>query len=56
MTGFPLRRLRRLRSTAALRDMLAETALSTDDLIAPLFVREGDGVRHTHKDVQVLVQ
>ena len=45
MTGFPLRRLRRLRSTPALRDMLAETKLSTDNLIAPLFVREGDGVR-----------
>lgn len=39
--SFPERRLRRLRRTPALRRMVAETALSTDDLIAPLFVREG---------------
>ncbi|MHB1775325.1 MAG: porphobilinogen synthase [Acidimicrobiales bacterium] len=39
--GFPARRLRRLRRTAALRRMVAETRLSVDDLVAPLFVREG---------------
>jgi len=39
--SFPERRLRRLRRTPALRRMVAETALRTDDLIAPLFVREG---------------
>ncbi|MCU1452422.1 MAG: delta-aminolevulinic acid dehydratase [Acidimicrobiales bacterium] len=38
---FPQRRLRRLRRTPALRRMVAETALRPDDLIAPLFVREG---------------
>jgi len=38
---FPQRRLRRLRRTDALRRMVAETTLSADDLIAPLFVREG---------------
>jgi len=38
---FPARRMRRLRRTAALRRMVAETALSVDDLVAPLFVREG---------------
>jgi porphobilinogen synthase len=38
---FPQRRLRRLRRTPALRRLVAETALSVDDLIAPLFVREG---------------
>jgi len=38
---FPQRRLRRLRRTPALRRMVAETRLSVDDLIAPLFVREG---------------
>ncbi len=37
---FPARRLRRLRRTAALRRLVAETRLSTDDLVAPLFVRE----------------
>ncbi len=39
--SFPERRLRRLRRTPALRRLVAETRLSTDDLIAPLFVREG---------------
>lgn len=38
---FPQRRLRRLRRTPALRRLVAETHLHTDDLIAPLFVREG---------------
>jgi porphobilinogen synthase len=37
---FPQRRLRRLRRTDALRRLVAETRLSPDDLIAPLFVRE----------------
>jgi porphobilinogen synthase len=37
----PTRRPRRLRRTAALRRLVAETRLSVDDLVAPLFVREG---------------
>lgn len=39
--SFPQQRLRRLRSTAAIRDLVAETRLGVDDLVAPLFVREG---------------
>jgi porphobilinogen synthase len=39
--GFPARRLRRLRRTPALRRLVAETSLGVDDLVAPLFVREG---------------
>jgi porphobilinogen synthase len=39
--SFPQRRMRRLRRTPALRRMVAETTVSVDDLIAPLFVREG---------------
>ncbi|MCD9624816.1 porphobilinogen synthase [Rhabdothermincola salaria] len=39
--SFPQRRLRRLRRTPALRRLVAETHVSVDDLIAPLFVREG---------------
>jgi porphobilinogen synthase len=39
--SFPQRRLRRLRRTEALRRLVAETRLTPDDLIAPLFVREG---------------
>lgn len=38
---FPQRRLRRLRRAPALRRMVAETVLTPNDLIAPLFVREG---------------
>jgi porphobilinogen synthase len=39
--SFPQRRLRRLRRTPALRRLVAETTLSVDDLIVPLFVRQG---------------
>ncbi|HVF74191.1 MAG TPA: porphobilinogen synthase [Acidimicrobiales bacterium] len=39
--SFPARRLRRLRRTPALRRLVAETRLTVDDLVAPLFVREG---------------
>jgi porphobilinogen synthase len=39
--AFPQRRLRRLRRTPSLRRLVAETRLSVDDLVAPLFVREG---------------
>jgi porphobilinogen synthase len=41
--SFPERRMRRLRQTPTMRRMVAETHLSVDDLIAPLFVREGIG-------------
>jgi porphobilinogen synthase len=39
--SFPEHRMRRLRRTPTMRRMLAETRVSVDDLIAPLFVREG---------------
>ncbi|MGH9083300.1 MAG: porphobilinogen synthase [Acidimicrobiales bacterium] len=38
---YPAQRLRRLRRTEVLRRMVAETRLGIDDLMAPLFVREG---------------
>lgn len=38
---FPNHRLRRLRATPTLRRMVRETILTTDDLIAPLFVENG---------------
>lgn len=40
-SGFPAYRPRRLRGSAALRDLVAETRLGVDDVVAPLFVREG---------------
>src|SRR5688572_5526685 len=38
---YPVTRLRRLRRTPAMRRLVAETRLSVDDLVSPLFVREG---------------
>ena len=38
---FPEQRMRRLRRTPAMRRLVAETRLSVNDLVAPLFVREG---------------
>src|SRR6476659_2043106 len=38
MSSFPVTRLRRLRRTGALRDLVRETSLSVDDLVMPLFV------------------
>jgi len=39
--GFPKVRLRRLRRTPAIRDLLQETRLSVKDLVCPVFVQEG---------------
>ena len=39
--AYPTHRPRRLRSTPALRKMVAETTLQPQDMIAPLFVKEG---------------
>lgn len=41
---FPLRRMRRLRSTPAIRAMVRETMLDPGDFILPLFVRPGERV------------
>src|SRR5215211_6731455 len=43
--SFPTSRPRRLRRTAALRGLVRETAIGVDDLILPLFVAPGRGVR-----------
>jgi len=45
VTGFPTVRLRRLRRTPALRELVRETRLSPERFIAPLFVRRGTGLR-----------
>lgn len=39
--GYPATRMRRTRRTASLRRLVAETTLSADDLIYPVFVLEG---------------
>ena len=43
---FPQARPRRLRRTAALRRLVRETHLAASQLILPLFVRSGHGLRH----------
>ena len=43
--GFPVTRMRRLRRSETLRSMVRETQIAREDLILPLFVVEGSGVR-----------
>ncbi len=43
--AFPVHRLRRLRRTGNLRAMIGETRLSVDDLVYPMFICPGEGVR-----------
>ena len=43
--GFPTQRMRRLRRHPTLRRMVAETRLSVDDFVLPLFVCPGEGIR-----------
>jgi porphobilinogen synthase len=61
--SFPDRRMRRLRRTPALRRLVAEARVSVDDLVAPLFVKEGIDapqpissmpgvVQHTHESLR----
>src|SRR6476469_4677814 len=40
VNGFPLTRMRRLRSSQELRDMLQENTVTVNDLIYPIFVEE----------------
>jgi porphobilinogen synthase len=43
--AFPATRLRRLRKTGVLRELVRETTLSASDLVLPLFVQLGEGKR-----------
>jgi porphobilinogen synthase len=53
---FPLVRMRRLRRTEALRRMVRETILTPDDLIQPLFVVPGQGVKNPVKSMPGVAQ
>lgn len=44
--SFPITRLRRLRHTPVLRNLVRETILTRDDLVMPLFVCPGTGVNN----------
>jgi porphobilinogen synthase len=43
--AFPITRLRRLRRTAELRNLVSETRLTPDSFVYPMFVCPGEGVR-----------
>jgi porphobilinogen synthase len=45
VSGFPEYRARRLRRTAALRNLIRETRLDAGQLVLPVFVREGSKIR-----------
>lgn len=56
MSSFPVTRMRRLRKSAALRDLVRETELSPADLIYPLFVVPGSGIRNEVKSMPGVYQ
>ena len=43
--SFPQNRMRRLRSSPSMRRLVREARVSVDDLVYPLFVREGGGIK-----------
>ena len=43
--AFPITRMRRLRSSEALRSMLRETRLTPESLVYPMFICPGSGIR-----------
>ncbi|MCT4616370.1 MAG: porphobilinogen synthase [Marinifilaceae bacterium] len=49
--NFPTTRMRRLRYSKVVRDMIAETALSPNDLVMPLFVCPGSNVKNPIKSM-----
>lgn len=49
--SFPVTRLRRLRKTLAIRNMVRETIVNRDDLIMPYFVCPGEGVQNPIKSM-----
>lgn len=49
--AFPKIRMRRLRSSDAMRRLVRETALSVDDLVYPLFVRYGSDLKEPIKSM-----
>ncbi len=49
--GFPKIRMRRLRSSNAMRRLVRKNTLSVDDLVYPLFVRDGSGIKEPIKSM-----
>ena len=49
--GFPKNRMRRLRANPSMRRLIRQTSVSVDDLVYPLFVREGEGIKEPIKSM-----
>lgn len=49
--GFPKNRMRRLRANPSMRRLVRQTRLSLDELVYPLFVREGEGIKEPIKSM-----
>lgn len=56
MAEFPWLRLRRLRQSGALREMLSETRLTPSELVQPLFVVPGKGLREAEEGLPGIVR
>ncbi len=54
--AFPISRPRRLRQSSAIRELVAEVRLGVNDLVAPLFVREGVSVAQPISSLPGVVQ
>ncbi|MBN2137482.1 MAG: porphobilinogen synthase [Sedimentisphaerales bacterium] len=50
--GFPGNRMRRLRSSDAMRRLVRRNSLSVDDLVYPLFARSGEGVKEPIESIE----
>jgi porphobilinogen synthase len=49
--SFPKNRMRRLRANPSIRRLVRQTSVSVDDLVYPLFVREGEGIKEPIKSM-----
>ncbi|MHC4156041.1 MAG: porphobilinogen synthase [Planctomycetota bacterium] len=49
--AFPKIRMRRLRTSENMRRLVRETTVTVDDLVYPLFVREGEGIKEPIKSM-----
>lgn len=49
--SFPKNRMRRLRSSEAMRRLVRQTGISVNDLVYPLFVREGKNIKEPIKSM-----
>ncbi len=56
MSSFPVTRLRRMRRTSRLRELVRETRLDLADFVQPYFVCPGEGVVHPLEGLQGIAQ